>query len=756
MRRIVIGGFAFTAMIVAGSVTVWPTPQAGPAALKPPVAPPHHVVPIGSIDPVCREPSSELANTVGVDLVARTSPRRIGPYTVPVGGFVADPAASPSHDSYAPMLVSANAGQTLRFDLVDDLAPSSADPQADVTNLHTHGLIVSPQPPSVNGIPCPPGDYVFLSLKPDASQARARRSYVMHIPDDLPTSLFGLDRPGASNRMAHPSGLFWFHAHLHGESQFQVTEGLSGLISIGDPKTHLHVDKLDAHGNVVEDAALTKKLRDRTDVQYLALRDIQVNAPALPDKAASGTAATDTGAANYNPGLCSAPASGAPPVVAPVDSAWCGTRNPDGSGQAWLFTVNGQLFPRVTLAPNRDQLWRIANISSTVTYAIDLVDAAAADRGASEIELCAISIDGVVAGSDTSSTACAATNAHPGYKHIGVPLKKLLLMPASRVELYVRNIATVPTQPRNLVLRSVGFTTGQGGNGDPWPAVDLASVVMQGQRPDRAGLENVFSDLSPTTPTPAPAATPAARSAPAAVNPPALCTVLPPDTAGQAFRRQIIFDQSPTTAPPGLSLISAGDDNSFGLGSQVISGPLASETAYPGSLIQAQSYAMGPTGAGGPHGAGDLPPQVQHVCAVLGRGEVWELLNYTPELHNFHIHQDKFRLAVATDPGAPSDLAAEGPFRDPGNLLQGFASIATAGTGDVQAWHDTLPVPPAANGTPGRVLVYIPFMATEQLGSFVFHCHILEHEDSGMMASIEVLDSSMRRAALSNICITRG
>ena len=34
------------------------------------------------------------------------------------------------------------------------------------------------------------------------------------------------------------------------------------------------------------------------------------------------------------------------------------------------------------------------------------------------------------------------------------------------------------------------------------------------------------------------------------------------------------------------------------------------------------------------------------------------------------------------------------------------------------------------------ILVDIPF---SQLGAFVFHCHILDHEDGGMMAIIRVL-----------------
>ncbi|MGJ0511284.1 multicopper oxidase domain-containing protein [Methylocystis sp.] len=36
------------------------------------------------------------------------------------------------------------------------------------------------------------------------------------------------------------------------------------------------------------------------------------------------------------------------------------------------------------------------------------------------------------------------------------------------------------------------------------------------------------------------------------------------------------------------------------------------------------------------------------------------------------------------------------------------------------------------------VVLDIPF---SQLGDFVYHCHILEHEDGGMMAKIRVVPS---------------
>ena len=68
---------------------------------------------------------------------------------------------------------------------------------------------------------------------------------------------------------------------------------------------------------------------------------------------------------------------------------------------------------------------------------------------------------------------------------------------------------------------------------------------------------------------------------------------------------------------------------------------------------------------------------------------------------------------------------------------------------DVDFWHDTIPVAPAAlrpmgmASSPvfGKTFVFIPFSTIRcRSETFVFHCHILEHEDKGMMATIEVFD----------------
>jgi FtsP/CotA-like multicopper oxidase with cupredoxin domain len=108
------------------------------------------------------------------------------------------------------------------------------------------------------------------------------------------------------------------------------------------------------------------------------------------------------------------------------------------------------------------------------------------------------------------------------------------------------------------------------------------------------------------------------------------------------------------------------------------------------------------------------PNVVVHLNGAASVTEEWVVQNYTLENHAFHMHQIHFR-----------DIS--GGDRDPQNspLL------------------DTVNVPFAANvngvpGTPGQTTLLMTFTRA-QIGEFVFHCHILGHEDLGMMQKIRVV-----------------
>ena len=138
-----------------------------------------------------------------------------------------------------------------------------------------------------------------------------------------------------------------------------------------------------------------------------------------------------------------------------------------------------------------------------------------------------------------------------------------------------------------------------------------------------------------------------------------------------------------------------------------------------------------------------LGTKKKHVCIALdddeqspSRKQLWVLSNPTSALHNFHIHQMKFRLARKSElrsdffiepppPSSPTCAVAACPE------YKSYEDDEPAhDTSKSYRWHDTIPVP--ASG--GMVFIIMSFTAKEQIGRYVYHCHILKHEDTGLMA----------------------
>ena len=94
-------------------------------------------------------------------------------------------------------------GPTLRLRAGDTLDVELVNSMAVATNLHLHGLHVSPKGNS---------DNIFLTVQPGTSFR-----YEYRLPDN------------------HPPGLFWYHPHHHGTVADQIFAGLFGAIIIEDP-----------------------------------------------------------------------------------------------------------------------------------------------------------------------------------------------------------------------------------------------------------------------------------------------------------------------------------------------------------------------------------------------------------------------------------------------------------------------------------------------------------------------------------------
>jgi hypothetical protein len=129
------------------------------------------------------------------------------------------------------------------------------------------------------------------------------------------------------------------------------------------------------------------------------------------------------------------------------------------------------------------------------------------------------------------------------------------------------------------------------------------------------------------------------------------------------------------------------------------------------------------------------------VCLPLGPGgtrvhETWELVNLATETHNFHIHQTKFRvLDAASSVAMPQGTAGTAVTIMEDNIPLPFGVANIPDVADKQNGYCTIEQWRSGRCIARPIVLDIPF---SQSGEFVFHCHILEHEDGGMMAKIKV------------------
>jgi FtsP/CotA-like multicopper oxidase with cupredoxin domain len=104
------------------------------------------------------------------------------------------------------------------------------------------------------------------------------------------------------------------------------------------------------------------------------------------------------------------------------------------------------------------------------------------------------------------------------------------------------------------------------------------------------------------------------------------------------------------------------------------------------------------------------PNEAPAITTKVGAIEDWTIENHALETHAFHIHQIHFRvLEIDGKPAANNDL------------------------------RDTIEIPYFdGKGPYHSVKIRLDFSSPSTAGMYVFHCHILLHEDLGMMHKILV------------------
>ncbi len=146
------------------------------------------------------------------------------------------------------------------------------------------------------------------------------------------------------------------------------------------------------------------------------------------------------------------------------------------------------------------------------------------------------------------------------------------------------------------------------------------------------------------------------------------------------------------------------------------------EYPRPGSEDQIDFYIVErkPGAVLKPYGMSEPPA----ITVKAGTTEEWIVENWTNELHAFHIHQVHFRLLEIDGQRADNP-----PLLDVVNVPYATATGYHSKEGPIR---------------PGRVRIKLTFPPA-LAGDIPFHCHLVDHEDNGMMAVLRVVP--VRRAA---------
>jgi FtsP/CotA-like multicopper oxidase with cupredoxin domain len=698
----VIGGCALAAVVTA-------KPAAAADFVEPPVFASSH----GKLDLLM------IARARPIPTIAFTSPgggAAVNPtgwvYEIcnPPGESLSCSAGAHTVADYGGVRLAMQKGDTLKIRFVNRLPeidpaklrhitdPGEANLFLNPTNLHTHGLLTPARAPTRSDPTF--GDYIFVSVYNSANGIPVPQATHQHGPIVMDSVDYKITIPEN-----HPSGLFWFHPHVHGLALNQVSQGMAGLITVGEV------------GDYARGDALHSPLPD-SSVRHLTLKDIQVLAAGTldfdsgPQPVAKGEVLNQE-----DPDFCAQL-----PAAAETRHGSCpGQDNTrDGgsnfAGGRWYFTVSGQQYPTIRVADPDGEVWRLTNASGSVSYDLQLIN----DQSKHPMVMQLLAIDGVAVQLPQDTPMGATVNLGGGRFHVvscppapptgtsqPICVTELVMMPSSRAELWVTyrttddRAAPAPTGA-SATFKTIGLTMG---SGDSWPAVDLARVEFAQDRPHRIvsqGLDingEALSAMQPggifTTQLRGQAAAP----------PPAGCKPLPP-----GHRRRFFFGFSDVTT-----------NNTFALGYEEID---AHGSVVPGSQKPAPDQLQ------------QFDPSHTTVCLPLGPGqtpvlESWELVQLSTENHNFHIHQSRFRLASETHHAVIQDNVPLG-VAVPNQAIADTVANAQNGVCTIAQWRN-------GQCASKPVVVDIPFA---EPGEFAYHCHILEHEDGGMMARIQVVPAA--------------
>ena len=292
---------------------------------------------------------------------------------VTLSGATGFPAFEYKGNSGVAPTISIKPGDTIVMDVSDQLLPTKGD-KHDIS-VHFHGLTVSPKAP---------GDDVLGTLAKPGQQLH----YVVHVPKN-----------------AEP-GLYWYHPHVHGLTNYQVGEGgMSGALVIEGLEQH--IPKL-AH------------MRQR----LIIVRDTGIGANAPPDDDRQGDMGGMAGMGGMSAG---------------VDRPQTINSDPCGPELGLTTTLNGAYQPVITMAPGEPQFFRVVNAVGHKTLKLHI----------NGVKMQVVAIDGY------------ALDSYPGTPPT-LTEDSVIIPPAGRAEFVV-----VGPRAKGATLRTLCFDSGPTGDRDP-------------------------------------------------------------------------------------------------------------------------------------------------------------------------------------------------------------------------------------------------------------------------------------------------
>ena len=123
------------------------------------------------------------------------------------------------------------------------------------------------------------------------------------------------------------------------------------------------------------------------------------------------------------------------------------------------------------------------------------------------------------------------------------------------------------------------------------------------------------------------------------------------------------------------------------------------------------------------------------ITTTVGAVEEWTIENRATEAHVFHIHQIHFKLLEVNGVPVPRQ---DSQFYDDYTVDYYHGNVDALGR-PIDSYGNVI-----ANPVYPSIKVKMDFRGPIE-GDFVFHCHILQHEDGGMMARMRVLPATQRR-----------